>query len=162
MNLVNAYPHPNFRVHFNIIFPSAPRAFKHSVGLLLLCVVLCAKYHLLDWNDMLHQIVMLLASSVRTLYTGLDPRTFRNRRMITWMLSAHGVCSYFDEWLIMQIRYRNLCFIYFSPCTEFNILNCKWNMKLVTGKIMCLRQGDGILLHKSLNRRFNSFAKTHR
>jgi hypothetical protein len=77
------------------------------------------------------------------------------------MIYAHGVYSYFDERVIMQTWYRNLCFIYFSLCTEFYILNCKSNVKLVTGKIMCLQLRRRVLQYKWWNRRFNFFVKTY-
>jgi hypothetical protein len=71
--------------------------------------------------------------------TELDPETLRNRHWIVRMLSAHGVYRYLDEWAILQTWYRNVCLIYFSLCTEFYSLNCKWDVKLVTGNITCLQ-----------------------
>jgi hypothetical protein len=93
--------------------------------------------------------------------TELDPETVRDRHWIVWMLSRCGVYRYLDEWAIMQTWYRNLCLIYFSLSTEFYCLNCKSDVKLVTGNITCLQLQRRLWLYEWWNCRFNVFVKTH-
>jgi hypothetical protein len=85
-----------------------------------------------------------------------SPQSTLNR-----LLFARGVYRYLDKWAIMQTWYRNLYLIYFSLCTEFYGLNCKSDVKLVTGNITCLQLQRRVWLYEWWNCRFNFFVKTH-
>ena len=91
--------------------------------------------------------------------TEVDPETVRSWHWIVWMLSARVVYRY-DEWAIMQTWYRKLCLIYFSLCTEFCSLNCKLDVKLVTGNITCLQLQRRVWLYEWWNCKFNFSVKT--